>query len=58
MNVTAALALKQIMMKYKIAGTIRVYPGIAEELLASRTPLHHNTSHKHSQHNARRNAVR
>ena len=36
-NVTAALVLKQIMMKYQIPGTIRVYPGIAEELLASRT---------------------
>lgn len=36
-NVTAALVLKQIMTKYKIPGTIRVYPGIAEELLASRT---------------------
>jgi metal-dependent amidase/aminoacylase/carboxypeptidase family protein len=37
LNVTAALVLKQIMTKYKIPGTIRVYPGIAEELLASRT---------------------
>jgi aminobenzoyl-glutamate utilization protein B len=36
-NVTAALVLKQIMTKYKIPGTIRVYPGVAEELLASRT---------------------
>src|SRR5579864_497303 len=36
-NVTAALVLKQVMTKYKIAGTIRVYPGVAEELLASRT---------------------
>jgi aminobenzoyl-glutamate utilization protein B len=36
-NVTAALAVQQIMKKYKIPGTIRVYPGIAEELLASRT---------------------
>ena len=36
-NVTAALAVKEIMQKYKIAGTIRVYPGVAEELLASRT---------------------
>ena len=25
------------MQKHKIAGTIRVYPGVAEELLASRT---------------------
>ena len=36
-NVTAALVVKQLMEKYKIPGTIRVYPGIAEELLASRT---------------------
>ncbi|MGH9662616.1 MAG: amidohydrolase [Bryobacteraceae bacterium] len=36
-NVTAAIALKQIMMKHKIPGTIRLYPGVAEELLASRT---------------------
>ena len=28
-NVTAALVLKQIMTKYRIPGTIRVYPGIA-----------------------------
>src|SRR6266566_1654632 len=37
LNLTAALVVKQIMMKYNIPGTIRVYPGIAEELLASRT---------------------
>ena len=36
-NVTAALAVKEMMQKHKIAGTIRVYPGVAEELLASRT---------------------
>src|SRR5437867_2606265 len=36
-NLTAALVVKQLMSKYKIPGTIRVYPGIAEELLASRT---------------------
>ena len=36
-NVTAAIVLKQMMQKYGLAGTIRVYPGIAEELLASRT---------------------
>ena len=35
-NVTAALAVKQLMQKYQIPGTIRVYPGVAEELLASR----------------------
>lgn len=36
-NLTAALVVKQLMEKYKIPGTLRVYPGIAEELLASRT---------------------
>src|SRR5712664_4255147 len=35
-NVTAAIAVKQLMQKYQISGTIRVYPGVAEELLASR----------------------
>src|SRR5689334_4267660 len=35
-NVTAALAVKQLMQKYQLPGTIRVYPGVAEELLASR----------------------
>ncbi|MEX2299813.1 MAG: amidohydrolase [Bryobacterales bacterium] len=36
-NVTAALVVRRILEKYKIPGTIRVYPGIAEELLGSRT---------------------
>jgi aminobenzoyl-glutamate utilization protein B len=36
-NVTAVLVVKSLMQKYKIPGTIRVYPGIAEELLGSRT---------------------
>jgi aminobenzoyl-glutamate utilization protein B len=36
-NITAALAVKHLMQKHGIAGTIRVYPGIAEELLGSRT---------------------
>ena len=36
-NVTAAIVVKQLMQRYRIPGTIRVYPGIAEELLASRT---------------------
>jgi aminobenzoyl-glutamate utilization protein B len=35
-NVTAAIVVKGLLEKYKIPGTIRVYPGIAEELLASR----------------------
>ena len=36
-NATAALAVKELLEKHKIQGTIRVYPGIAEELLGSRT---------------------
>jgi len=36
-NVTAALVVKELMERYKIPGTLRVYPGVAEELLASRT---------------------
>lgn len=36
-NVTAAIVVKNLMQKYGLTGTIRVYPGVAEELLASRT---------------------
>lgn len=36
-NVTAALAVQKLMQKYRIPGTLRVYPGIAEELIGSRT---------------------
>ena len=36
-NVTAALVAKSLMEKHKLPGTIRVYPGVAEELLGSRT---------------------
>ena len=36
-NVTAALAVKELLEKHNMQGTIRVYPGIAEELLGSRT---------------------
>jgi aminobenzoyl-glutamate utilization protein B len=36
-NVTAALIVKSLMQKYNIPGTIRIYPGVAEELLGSRT---------------------
>ena len=32
-NVTAAIVVKNLMEKYKIPGTIRIYPGVAEELL-------------------------
>ncbi len=35
-NVTAAIVVKELLQKYQIPGTIRVYPGVAEELLASR----------------------
>ena len=37
LNVTAALAVKSLMQRYKIPGAIRLYPGVAEELLGSRT---------------------
>jgi len=33
-NVTAAIVLKKLMEKHKIAGTLKIIPGIAEELLA------------------------
>ena len=36
-NVTAAIVVKNLMQKHSIPGTIRVYPGVAEELLGSRT---------------------
>lgn len=36
-NVTAALVAKTLMERYKITGTLRLYPGVAEELLGSRT---------------------
>ena len=35
-NVTAAIAVKQLMQKHNLPGTLRLYPGVAEELLASR----------------------
>ena len=36
-DVVAAIALKRVMEKYGIPGEIRVIPGVAEELVASRT---------------------
>jgi aminobenzoyl-glutamate utilization protein B len=36
-NVTAAIVVKNLMQKHGIQGTLRVYPGVAEELLGSRT---------------------
>ena len=35
-NVTAALALRELMEKYKLAGTLKVFPGVAEELLGTK----------------------
>src|SRR5215470_2375542 len=35
-NVTAALVLKELMQEHKIAGTLKVFPGIAEELLGTK----------------------
>src|SRR5215813_5071698 len=35
-NVTAAITLKQVMEKYKLPGTLRLYPGVAEELVATK----------------------
>jgi aminobenzoyl-glutamate utilization protein B len=35
-NVTAALVLKDLMEKYKIAGTLKVIPGVAEEISGSK----------------------
>ena len=36
LNVTAALALKTLMERHKLQGTIRLWPGVAEELLATK----------------------
>lgn len=36
-NVTAALVVKELMQRHAIAGTLRLYPGVAEELIGSRT---------------------
>jgi aminobenzoyl-glutamate utilization protein B len=35
-NVTSAIVLKQMMEKYKLSGTLRLYPGVAEEQLATK----------------------
>src|SRR5438876_873699 len=35
-NVTAALVLKQLMEKHKLAGTLKVFPGVAEELVGAK----------------------
>jgi aminobenzoyl-glutamate utilization protein B len=36
LNITAAIAVKKIMERDKIPGTIRIWPGVAEELLGSK----------------------
>ena len=38
-NVTAALVLKQLMERHQIPGTLKVFPGVAEELLGTKTFL-------------------
>src|SRR5437667_1408508 len=35
-NVTAALVLKQLMEKHKLAGTLKIFPGVAEELVGAK----------------------
>src|SRR2546422_7437482 len=35
-NVTTALVLKQLMEKYKLLGTLKIFPGIAEELVGAK----------------------
>ena len=35
-NVAAALVLKELMQEHKIAGTLKVFPGVAEELLGTK----------------------
>ncbi len=36
LNITAAIVLKKIMQREKIPGTIKLWPGVAEELLATK----------------------
>ncbi len=36
LNITAAIVLKKIMQREKIQGTIKLWPGVAEELLATK----------------------
>jgi aminobenzoyl-glutamate utilization protein B len=38
-NVTAALVLRELMQKHHIAGTLRLFPGVAEELLGTKAFL-------------------
>lgn len=36
-NITAAIALQQVMRKHQLSGTIRLYPGVAEEVCGGKT---------------------
>ena len=36
LNITAALALQKLMEKYRLPGTLKIYPGVAEELLGTK----------------------
>jgi aminobenzoyl-glutamate utilization protein B len=38
-NVTAAIVLKKLMEKYKLPGTIKLYPGVAEELVGTKAHM-------------------
>ncbi|MEO8505000.1 MAG: amidohydrolase [Acidobacteriota bacterium] len=38
-NIVAGLVLKQLMEQYNIPGTLRIYPGVAEELVGSKAYL-------------------
>src|SRR2546430_1875848 len=38
-NVTAALVLKELMQEHKISGTLKILPGVAEELVATKAFL-------------------
>ncbi|MBY0506572.1 MAG: amidohydrolase [Bryobacteraceae bacterium] len=35
-NIVASIVLKELMTKYKVNGSIRLYPGVAEELVATK----------------------
>jgi aminobenzoyl-glutamate utilization protein B len=35
-NVTAALVIKEVMQEHKLGGTLKVFPGVAEELLGTK----------------------
>ncbi len=39
LNITAALAVKKIMERERLSGTLVIWPGVAEELLAGKAPF-------------------